>query len=213
MTAPRPGGLYALRPVLSNDSVLGRETVSSMQRRISGATTVGGVNADMFTWDEGLPSGMFMESGVMKTPPHPKRSTVGITDDGRLLVQRVAMLGTWQGLSQRRPLNGLNQRPGPEGVSLFTPAGGRRRLPRTTRSRSRSSRFLRRRRSPTSPGSSRRRNLPAAHRSRATARCSSAQAHEPAASPRRRRSARRSSRAWFCARGGKESWTRSAAGR
>ena len=124
MTAPRPGGLYALRPVLSNDSVLGRETVSSMQRRISGATTVGGVNADMFTWDEGLPSGMFMESGVMKTPPHPKRSTVGITDDGRLLVERVAMLGTWQGLSQRRPLNGLNQRPGPEGVSLFTPAWG-----------------------------------------------------------------------------------------
>jgi hypothetical protein len=124
MTAPRPGGLYALRPVLSNESVLGRETVTSMQRRISGATTVGGVNADLFTWNEGLPSGMFMESGVMKTPPHPKRSTVGITDDGRLLIERVAMLGTWQGLSQRRPLNGLNQRPGPEGVSLFTPAWG-----------------------------------------------------------------------------------------
>jgi hypothetical protein len=34
------------------------------------------------------------------------------------------MLGTWQGSSQRRPLNGLNQRPGPEGVSLFTPAWG-----------------------------------------------------------------------------------------
>jgi hypothetical protein len=67
---------------------------------------------------------MFMESGVLKTPPHPKRSSVGITDDGRLLVQRVAMLGTWQGGSQRRPLNGLNQRPGPEGVSLFTPAWG-----------------------------------------------------------------------------------------
>src|SRR4029453_10821725 len=30
----------------------------------------------------------------------------------------------WQGISQRRPLNGLNQRPGPEGVSLFTPAWG-----------------------------------------------------------------------------------------
>jgi hypothetical protein len=123
LTAPKPGGLYALRPVLSNESVLGRETVTSMQRRISSAT-VGGVNADLFTSDEGLPSGMFMESGVMKTPPHPKRSTVGITEDGRLLVQRVALIGTWQGLSQRRPLNGLNQRPGPEGVSLFTPAWG-----------------------------------------------------------------------------------------
>jgi hypothetical protein len=124
MTAPRPGGLYAIRPVLSNDTILGRETVTSMQRRVSGATTVGGVNADLFTWDEGLPSGMFMESGVMKSPSHPKRSTVGITDDGRLLVQRVQMLGQWWGLSQRRPLNGLNQRPGPEGVSLFTPAWG-----------------------------------------------------------------------------------------
>ena len=124
MTAPRPGGLYALRPVLSNDLVQGRETVTSMQRRASASATVGGVNADLFTWDEGLPSGMFMESGVLKTPPHSKRSTVGITDDGRLLVQRVRMLGTWQGSSQRRPLHGLNQRPGADGVSLFTPAWG-----------------------------------------------------------------------------------------
>jgi hypothetical protein len=124
MNAPRPGGLYALRPVLSNNSVLGRETVTSMEKRVGASATVGGVNADLFTWDEGLPSGMFMEGGVLDTPPHPRRSSVGITDDGRLLVQRVAMLGTWQGSSGRRPLNGLNQRPGPEGVSLFTPAWG-----------------------------------------------------------------------------------------
>ena len=124
MTAPKPGGLYALKPVLSNESVLGRETVTSMQRRMSPVATVGGVNADLFTWNEGLPSGMFMESGFMRTPPHPRRSTVGITQDGRLLVDRVQMIGTWQGISQRRPLNGLNQRPGPEGVSLFTPAWG-----------------------------------------------------------------------------------------
>jgi len=124
MTAPRPGGLYALRPYLSNGSVLGRETVTSMQKRASASATVGGVNADLFTWNEGLPSGMYMESGVLTTPPHSKRSTVGITDDGRLVVERVEMLGTWQGLSQRRPLNGLNQRPGPQGVSLFTPAWG-----------------------------------------------------------------------------------------
>jgi hypothetical protein len=124
MTAPRPGGLYALRPVLSNNSVLGRETVTSMEKRVGASATVGGVNADLFTWDEGLPSGMFMEGGVLDTPPHPRRSSVGITDDGRLLVQRVAMLGTWQGSSGRRPLNGLNQRPGPEGVSLFTSAWG-----------------------------------------------------------------------------------------
>ena len=124
MTAPKPGGLYGLHPVLSNDSVIGRERVTSMQKRLASTATVGGVNADLFTFNEGLPSGMFMESGVVATPPHPKRSTVGITNDGRLLVQRVQMLGTWQGNSQRRPLNALNQRPGPEGVSLFTPAWG-----------------------------------------------------------------------------------------
>ena len=124
MTAPRPGGLYALRPMLSNDTVLGRETVTSMEKRASASATVGGVNADLFTWNEGLPSGMFMESGVLKTPPHPNRSSVGVTDDGRLVVQKVRMLGTWQGLTQRRPLGHLNQRPGPQGVSVFTPAWG-----------------------------------------------------------------------------------------
>ena len=33
LRAPRPGGLYALRPLLSNDTLLGRETVTSMQKR------------------------------------------------------------------------------------------------------------------------------------------------------------------------------------
>ena len=187
MTAPRPGGLYALKPILSNNLVLGRETVTSMERRTSTTATVGGVNADLFTWNEGLPSGMFMESGVLKTPPHPKRSTVGITDDGRLLVQRVAMLGTWQGSSQRRPLNGLNQRPGPEGVSLFTPAWGRRRLLRREPSRSRSIRFrpqrLRLRWSAPSRPSSRAAEL----RSRRVERSSLAAAPPPAGSRRRLR--------------------------
>ena len=65
MTAPKPGGLYALRPVLSNDTMLGRETVTSMQRRVSASATVAGVNGDLFTWNEGLPSGMLMQSGVL----------------------------------------------------------------------------------------------------------------------------------------------------
>ena len=124
MTAPKPGGLYALRPVLSNGSILGRETVTSMQRRVSSIATVAGVNGDLFTWDEGLPSGVLMQDGVLKTPPHSKRSSVGVTDDGRIVVERVAMLGQWWGSSQRRPLTGLNQRPGNDGVSLFTPAWG-----------------------------------------------------------------------------------------
>jgi Phosphodiester glycosidase/FlgD Ig-like domain len=124
MTVPRPGGLYALHPVLSNNAVLGRETVTSMQKRLSSTATVGGVNADLYTWNDGRPDGMFMDSGQMMTAPHPRRSTVGVTTDGRLLVDQVAMIATWQGSSQRRPMTGLNQPAGPEGVSLFTSAWG-----------------------------------------------------------------------------------------
>jgi hypothetical protein len=47
-----------------------------------------------------------------------------MTSDGRLLVQREAMIATWQGSSQRRPMTGLNQPAGSEGVSLFTSAWG-----------------------------------------------------------------------------------------
>src|SRR5262245_39206146 len=124
LRAPRPGGLYALRPLLSNDSLLGRETVTSMQKRAAASANVAGVNGDLFTFDEGLPSGMLMQSGVLEAPPHPKRSTLGITDDGSLLIDRVTMLGQWQGAGPKRALNGLNQRPGAQGSSLFTPVWG-----------------------------------------------------------------------------------------
>jgi hypothetical protein len=124
LRAPRPGGLYALRPLLSNDTLLGRETVTSMQKRATASANVAGVNGDLFSWDEGLPSGMLMQSGVLEAPPHPRRSTLGITDDGSLIIDRVTMLGQWQGSGPRRALNGLNQRPGAQGSSLFTPVWG-----------------------------------------------------------------------------------------
>ena len=97
LRAPKPGGLYALRPLLSNDSLLGRETVTSMQRRASASANVAGVNGDFWTWDEGLPHRHAHAVGVLQTPPHPQRSSLGITDDGSLLVGRVSMLGQWQG--------------------------------------------------------------------------------------------------------------------
>ena len=123
MIAPKPGGLYALHPVLSNNTVIGRERVTSMQKRMSSTATVGGVNADLFTFDEGLPSGMFMQSGVLTTPPHPKRSTVGVTDDGgsSSSASRCSARGRASVTpSAERP----QPAPGPEGVSLFTPAWG-----------------------------------------------------------------------------------------
>jgi Phosphodiester glycosidase len=124
VTAPRPGGLYQLKPLLSNGTILGKERVTDMQKDVSDTATVVGVNGDLFNFKDGHPSGMLMQNRVLQSPPYRFRSSVGITSDGRLNVQRVSFYGYWQGLGQRRPLTGLNQPPRGDGTSLFTPAWG-----------------------------------------------------------------------------------------
>jgi Phosphodiester glycosidase/FlgD Ig-like domain len=117
---PRPVGLYRLRPVLSNESVVGRETVSAMQKRISSQGTVVGVNGDLFAWADGRPSGILLRDGVLVSPPNGQRSSAGISLDGLLDVRRVKFFGTWRGGGQRRALNELNKAPGRNGIALFT---------------------------------------------------------------------------------------------
>ena len=113
MTAPKPGGLYALRAdalqqhrARPGDGVVDAEATRQ--------ATIGGVNADLFTWDEGLPSGMYMEpassrrrriQGARRSGSPTTAASRPARDDARHLA----------GLSQRRPLNGLNQRPGAGG--------------------------------------------------------------------------------------------------
>ena len=124
ITAPRPGGLYQLKPLLSNGSIVGTERVTSMQKDVSGSATVAGVNGDLFNFKDGHPSGMLMQGGVLQSPPYRFRSSIGISSTGALSVARVSFFGYWQGLGQRRPLTGLNQPPRGDGTSLFTPAWG-----------------------------------------------------------------------------------------
>ncbi len=117
---PRPVGLYRLRPILSNDSIVQRETLSAMQRRLSTQATSVGVNGDYFSPSDGRPSGILLRDGVLATPPNPARSSTGVTLDGLLDVRRVSFRGTWRGSGQRRALNFLNKAPGTNGISLFT---------------------------------------------------------------------------------------------
>ncbi len=124
LTAPRPGGLYQLKPLLSNGTILGKERVTSMEKDVSGAATVAGVNGDLFNFNDGHPTGMVMQNRVLQSQPYRFRSSVGIGADGRLNVARVSFYGYWQGLGQRRPLTGLNQPPRADGTSLFTPTWG-----------------------------------------------------------------------------------------
>lgn len=122
---PRPVGLYRLRTVLSNETVLGRETVSSMQRRLASQATMVGVNGDFSRFADGNPSGILLRDGVLIAPPNSKRSSAGFGLDGTLDVRRVRFLGTWRGSGQRRSLNVLNDAPGKNGIALFTSEYGR----------------------------------------------------------------------------------------
>ena len=123
ITAPKPGGLWSLRPVLSNNAVMGKERVTAMQRAAAPSATVAGVNGDLFSWNDGRPTGLLMRGGALDHPPMPDRSSIGVAADGSLRVERVRMFGTWRGTGQRRPTD-LNQPPTPNGISLFTPAWG-----------------------------------------------------------------------------------------
>jgi flagellar hook assembly protein FlgD len=122
LNAPRPGGAYSLKPVLSNGAIVGKDRVTSMQRGIRDATAAG-VNGDLFTWADGRPSGMLMTGGVLHHPPLAERSALGINGDGSIRVQKLRMFGTWRGTGQRRPMD-LNEAPAPNGISLFTSAWG-----------------------------------------------------------------------------------------
>lgn len=122
--APRPVGNYALEPVLSNNSVSGRERLTAIERRLAAsATGIAGVNGDLYFAD-GRPHGILMQDGVLHYAPARNRTSLGIDANGTLRVAEISLNATWSGTGQRRPLVGLNRPPGPNGVSLFTPAWG-----------------------------------------------------------------------------------------
>jgi hypothetical protein len=123
VTAPRPTGAYALKPVLARGSIVGRDRVSSIQKNLSRDYTAAGVNGDLFAWEDGRPSSVLVRSGVLDHSPNPDRSSLGITADGTLLVDKLRMFGTWRGTNQRRPMD-VNHPPGPNGATLFTPSWG-----------------------------------------------------------------------------------------
>src|SRR6185436_9544515 len=90
---PRPTGLYALRPVLSNETIQGLERVTAMQKRLFPSATMVGVNADFYA-DSGRPSGVLMRDSVVDSPPYGDRSSTGVTPEGGLDVRRIEFFGT-----------------------------------------------------------------------------------------------------------------------
>lgn len=124
LRGPRPGGTTTLEPLLSNESLLGRETLSAMQRRMAPVATTAGVNGDFFALATGRPSGVLMREAQLLAPPRANRSSAGITSDGTLDVRRVGFYGSWGGIGPRRPLATLNEAPADGQAALFTDAYG-----------------------------------------------------------------------------------------
>src|SRR5207237_2861668 len=90
----------------------------------SDSATTAGVNGDLFNPVDGHPSGILMRSGALEHTPLPGRSSIGIDSQGNLHVDRVALIATWQGTGQRRPVATVNEPARPNSVTLFTPASG-----------------------------------------------------------------------------------------
>jgi flagellar hook assembly protein FlgD len=124
VTAPKPtGATYSLAPALSNDQLLGKETLSQLSTRVAvGAATVA-IDGDYFNRASGAPSGILIQNGVLESAPSSGRSSLSIAADGTLNAARVALAGTWQGNGQRRPLL-LNTPMGKGKFTLYTPAYG-----------------------------------------------------------------------------------------
>ena len=79
-----------------------------MQKRMSGNATVVGVNADLFNWQLGYPSGIFMRDGVLHGRPTSARSSLGIGVDGLLRIARdrlLRQLGDRRGERARRSIS------------------------------------------------------------------------------------------------------------
>ena len=125
LTAPRPGGLWTLEPVLSNETILGTEKLTALERRVSTSGTVAGISGDYFNSSDGHPTGILVRNGALDHQPVPSRSSIGIDSSGVLHVDRIRLVATWQGSGQRRPMQAVNDPPPtPSGVAVFTPAYG-----------------------------------------------------------------------------------------
>lgn len=125
---PPDGGLYQLRPELSDRTVLGRRSVPSMQTALARRSTTVGVNGDFFELATGRPSGVFLRDGVLKARTTRHRSAVAVRFDGTLVVDRFQHRATWSaGADPTHPLERFNGRiDNAPGVGLFTPAWGGR---------------------------------------------------------------------------------------
>ena len=159
ITAPRPGGLYALAPVLARGTLHGRARAAS--RRSSATSRDGDHRRDRGRLLPAPTAGRAAcgsTAGCSRIRRSRAEARSASTRAGRCTSTACKLFGTWQGTGQRRTLTGLNQaaRPGADGAlhRRLRSAHARRRGRRGSGARVVSRRP---RRTPISPAPSRRR--------------------------------------------------------
>lgn len=111
---PKAG--YLLKPVLSNETIAGLETVKMMADRTH---AVAAVNASYFGLN-GEVIGLLKMNGQIISVPNQMRSAVGIMEDGSLVFDRVAYSGTVQLPDARTvAITGVNCERGPNDLILY----------------------------------------------------------------------------------------------
>jgi hypothetical protein len=123
LIAPKPGGLWSLQPVLSNEQIPATEKLTAIEQRLSGSATTAGVNGDV-TASGGRPDGLLMRGGALDHDPRNARTSVGVDTTGLLHFDRVSIFGYWQGARSRHAFTLLNEPPPSGSTALYTPAWG-----------------------------------------------------------------------------------------
>ena len=123
LVAPRPGGLYSLQPVLSNELIQGSERLTAIEQRLAPTATTAGVNGDV-TAAGGRPDGFLMRGGALDHDPRTARTSAGVDTSGGLHFDRLSLYGYWQGSRSRRAFIDVNEPPRANDTTLFTPAWG-----------------------------------------------------------------------------------------
>ncbi len=124
LVAPRPGGLWSLDPVLSDNAISGKQRLTGIERVTSPSATVAGINGDFFNAADGRPDGIVMQNRVLHSVPNSGRSSIGIEPNGTLDIRHASWNAFWQGRGQRRPLTGLNEPANQGGITVYTPVWG-----------------------------------------------------------------------------------------
>jgi hypothetical protein len=123
LVAPRPGGLWSLQPVLSNELIPGTEKLTAIEQRLSTSATTAGVNGDV-VGAGGRPDGFLERNGALDHDPRTARTSIGVDTSGALHFDRISLYGFWQGAKSRHAFTDVNEPPTASGTTLYTPAWG-----------------------------------------------------------------------------------------